>query len=161
MNESKQIVRQPVPHTSQNAEVIHPINPQALRRTTSLGDATGLSRLGVHINVVAPGGISTEPHTHASVDEFIYVLSGQGTVALGGNSHLVCAGDFIGFPANGPAHAMTNTGSEDLVYLVGGNRPAVDVCDYPLQGKRLYVFEGPGGRQYDLVDLGAVQPLRR
>jgi uncharacterized cupin superfamily protein len=161
MSESKQILRQGAAQTPGHAEVIHPINPQARRRTTSLGDATGLTRVGVHINVIAPGGLSTEPHTHASVDEFIYVLSGQGSVTLGGNSHAVGAGDFIGFPANGPAHAMTNTGSDDLVYLVGGNRPAVDVCDYPQAGKRLYVFEGPGGRQYDVVDTANLEPLRR
>jgi uncharacterized cupin superfamily protein len=161
MSESKQILRQGAEQTRCHADVIHPINPQARRRTTSLGDATGLTRVGVHINVIAPGGLSTEPHSHASVDEFIYVLSGQGTVILGGNSHLVGAGDFIGFPANGPAHAMTNTGSEDLIYLVGGNRPAVDVCDYPQAGKRLYVFEGPVGRQYDVVDLCNVEPLHR
>jgi uncharacterized cupin superfamily protein len=161
MSESKQILRQGAEQTRCHADVIHPINPQARRRTTSLGDATGLTRVGVHINVIAPGGLSTEPHSHASVDEFIYVLSGQGTVTLGGNTHLVDAGDFIGFPANGPAHAMTNTGSEDLVYLVGGNRPAVDVCDYPQAGKRLYVFEGPVGRQYDVVDLCNVEPLHR
>ncbi|MGZ5201898.1 MAG: cupin domain-containing protein [Telluria sp.] len=161
MSESRQIVRQGAAQTQCHAEVIHPLNPQARRRTTSLGDATGLTRVGVHINVIAPGGMSTEPHTHAGVDEFIYVLSGEARVTLGGNSHDVGAGDFIGFPANGPAHAMTNTGSDDLVYLVGGNRAAIDVCDYPQKGKRLYVFNGPGGRQYDLVDMGDVQSLTR
>lgn len=161
MNESKQIVRQPAVQARGNAAVTHPVNPAARRRTSSLGDATGLTLLGIHINVIEPGATSTEQHRHACADEFIFVLSGQGTVSLDGNSHEVSAGDFIGFPANGPAHAMVNTGTDELVYLVGGNRPPVDVCDFPRQGKRLYIFQAPEGRRYDLVDTSDLKPLTR
>lgn len=160
MSDSRHIVRQPAMQARQNAVVMNPINPLARCRTTSLGDCTGLTKMGVHINVIAPGDVSSEPHMHACVDEFIFVLSGRGTVSLGGNDHPLAAGDFVGFPANGPAHTMTNSGTEDLVYLIGGNRAEMDVCDYPLQGKRLYLYEGQGGRQQDVVDTTYVQPLR-
>lgn len=33
---------------------------------------------------------------------------------------------------------MRNTGDAPLVYIVAGDRPEHDVCDYPNLGKRLY-----------------------
>lgn len=152
MNTSSPIVRQALAGLAASPVLGHPLNAGARRRTTSLGDAAGLRGIGVHLNVIAPGDTSTEQHTHAGAEEFIYILGGRGAVLLGSERHEVGAGDFIGFPVHGPAHAMVNDGAEDLVYLVGGNRPAFDVCDYPRLGKRLYVYEGKDGRQYDLVE---------
>ncbi|MGC3965091.1 MAG: cupin domain-containing protein [Rhodocyclaceae bacterium] len=137
----------------------HPLNASAVRQSHSLGDACGLTRVGVHHVRVAPGVTLTEKHTHLYCDEFIYVLEGEGVVVLGDDSHAVSAGDFIGLPAGGPAHAMRNTGNTDLVYLVGGNRPDYDVCDYPDLGKRLYLSVTPQARQRDVVALDDIQTL--
>ncbi len=41
-----------------------------------------------------------------------------------------------------PAHNLHNPNTEDLVYLVGGNRCPFDVCDYPKAGKRRYRING-------------------
>jgi len=161
MSTSKYIVRQAAGAVALSAAVSHPLNPEAVRRTMSLGDAAGLRGIGVHLNVLAPGDTSTEQHVHTRGEEFIYIVSGRGTVLLDSERHEVAAGDFIGFPANGPAHAMSNTGSGDLVYLVGGDRPEFDVSDYPRLGKRLYVYQGKDGRRYDLVDQQQVGAFRR
>lgn len=159
MSEPKQIVRQPLAQAAVAAAVQHPLNPQARRRTVSLGDATGLTAVGVHLNVVAPGDTSTELHRHACADEFVYIVRGRGVVTLDAHSYEVGEGDFIGFPRNGPAHAMTNTGEEDLVYLVGGNRQEFDACDYPRLGKRLYLVPREDGRSREVVGLDHVTAL--
>jgi uncharacterized cupin superfamily protein len=145
---------------SRNA-IAHPLNPHAMRRTLSLGDETGLSKCAVHLNIVAPGYETTETHVHEFVDEFVYVLSGNATVYLDNAEHEVTAGDFIAFPAAGPAHAMKNTGTTDLVYLVGGDRSDHDVCDYPRLDKRVYVSKVAEGRRLDFVDRKSLNSVRR
>ena len=148
----KFIVRRTVVDVAAEATYTHPLNPAARRRSISLGDAAGLTLLGVHLTVIAPGDLSTESHRHEFCDEFIYVLSGSGEVLLDDVPHDIRAGDFIGFPANAVAHVLRNTGAEDLVYLMGGGRPNFDVCHYPRLDKRLYLHVSPQGRWRDFVD---------
>jgi uncharacterized cupin superfamily protein len=137
-------------------ERAHPLNPAARRRTMSLGDAAGLKRVGLHYTVVAPGDVSTELHRHHLGDEFVFVLSGSGVVELDGETVPIAAGDFIGLPARGPAHCLRNTGSAELVFLVGGDRPAFDVCDYPALDKRVYAYDDGDRRARDFVDCAAL-----
>jgi uncharacterized cupin superfamily protein len=161
MNQSKHIASNGIDRCRRGDSVAHPLNPHAKRKTLSLGDETGLSRVAVHVNVVAPGDETTESHVHEWVDEFVYVLSGHATVYLDGEAHEVSAGDFVAFPAGGPAHSMKNTGEVDLVYLVGGDRHDFDVCDYPRLAKRVYVSKRPDGRHLHFVDVKDVTSVRR
>jgi quercetin dioxygenase-like cupin family protein len=55
-------------------------------------------------------------HRHASFEECIYVLSGEGTSYAGNDAQPVKAGDTIHIPAGEP-HVTRNTGSEPLVLL--------------------------------------------
>jgi uncharacterized cupin superfamily protein len=158
---SKHISKNALLRCSSNEPIAHPLNARAKRRTLSLGDETGLSQCAVHLNIVAPGDESTESHVHEFVDEFVYILSGNATVLLGDAEHEVGAGDFIAFPARGPAHWMKNTGTTDLVYLVGGDRSAHDVCDYPRLDQRVYVSKVPEGRRLDFVERKNVNRVRR
>ena len=120
----------------------HPLNPNSVRHTKSLGDATGLTELGIHLVRLKPGRESTELHYHHRSEEFVYVLSGKGTARHGTEVVEIGAGDFLGFPAGGPAHVLTNPNEEDMVYLCGGTRLAADVCDYPDAQQRLFVSHG-------------------
>ena len=134
---------------------IHFLNPNADRIRKSLGDAVGLNNIGVHLIYIEPGKDSTEYHKHYYEEECIYVLSGEGTLVIEGESFQFGKGDFVGFPANTAAHSLKNTGSATLVCLVMGQRLEQDVADYPEQGKRLY----RNGDEWDLVDLnGVVDP---
>jgi len=117
---------------------VHFLNPGAVRLDKSLGDATGLRNLGVHLVTVDPGYRSTELHVHHFEEECIYLLSGRGTAIIGDRIIPVQAGDFIGCPANGIAHELVNDGTEPLVFLVVGQRLEHDVTDFPRQRKRLY-----------------------
>ena len=127
---------------------VHSLNPNAVRSAKSLGDAVGLTQLGVHLVTVMPGHDSTEYHRHLYEEEFVYLLSGRGTAQINGQTFEVAAGDFLGFSRNGVAHGLSNTGTEPMVCLVAGQRLEQDVCDYPHQNKRLYI----NGAQEDMVD---------
>lgn len=133
---------------------IHPLNPNGVRHRRSLGDATGLTQIGVHRIELQPGHDSSEYHRHLYEEECVYVLSGRDTATIDDKQHAIDAGDFLGFARNGPAHVLTNSGDEPLVLLVMGQRLAQDVCDYPHGQLRLYI----NGDREDLVDFGAIRP---
>ena len=136
---------------------VHFLNPGAVRYTRSLGDACGLSTLGVHLVRLQQGDVSTEFHFHYQDEEWVYILSGRGVAEIGKKKYKIGAGDFMGFVAVSKPHAMRNPFKPDLVYLVGGNRWPLDVCDYPRIGKRRYRMNGDNA----YVDLAALTPVKR
>lgn len=137
----------------QGADKTHFLNPNARRTNKSLGDATGLTGLGVHLIEISPGRESTEYHVHYYEDECVYILSGEGEVTIGEETFAVSEGDFIGYRAGGRPHTMKNTGDGPLRCLVAGQRLAHDMADYPRAGKRLF---RNAGRPWNLVDLDDV-----
>jgi uncharacterized cupin superfamily protein len=118
---------------------VHTLNSNAVRLRKTVGDVTGLTQLGAHIITLMPGHESSEYHRHLYEEECAYVLSGSGQVLIDDQAYEIGAGDFLGFPRQGVAHVMTNTGSTPLTFLVVGQRLEQDVCDYPHKGVRLYV----------------------
>jgi len=135
-------------------EKTHFLNPDATRLNRSLGDATGLTGLGIHMIEVAPGRETTEFHVHHHEDEAVYVLAGRATATIGEDDHPIGPGDFIGYRAGGLAHTIVNTGDAVLRLLVVGQRLPHDVGDYPRQGKRIY---RQAGLAADLVDHAALE----
>ena len=135
---------------------IHFLNPNAHRIRKSIGDAVGLSKIGVHIVYIEPGKDSTEYHKHYNEEECIYVLSGKGTLRIEDEEFPFGKGDFVGFPAGIATHDLKNTGNEILVILVMGQRLDQDVADYPNKKKRLYRNNG----QWDLVDFENISDPR-
>ncbi len=127
--------------------LVHQYNENAVRQTKSLTDLLGFEDMGVHLVRVESGRDSTTFHTHLYDEEFLYVLSGQGIARIGEEEHKVGPGDFMGFTKKSLPHSLHNPFEADLVYLMGGTRAEVDVCDYPdlkrrqyrLSGKREYV----------------------
>ncbi len=136
---------------------LHFLNPNAVRINKSLGDAVGLTQLGVHIISVKPGHDSTETHKHYYEEECVYVLSGKGTAIIDDEHFEIGPGDFLGLPAGRAAHNIVNDGNEALVCLVMGQRLEQDVADYPDKGKRIY----RNGDQWDLVDLADISKPQR
>ncbi len=132
---------------------VHSLNAAAIRTDKSLGDASALKNIGIHLISIAPGDKSTEFHSHKYEEEAIYVLSGQGTEVIGEEQHKIGPGDFVGFPAGGAAHETINDGTEPLVCLVIGQRLSQDVVDYPRKGKRLYRNSG----QRDMIDYPHIE----
>ena len=61
----------------------HFVNKKALRLNKSLGDAVGMSEMGVHLVCIKQGDDTTEFHTHFCDEEFVYILSGHGIAEIG------------------------------------------------------------------------------
>ena len=120
----------------------HPLDASLVRHTRSLGDAVGLTRLGVHLVRLTKGGTSAVFHRHHQDEEWVYVLSGRAIAEIGDDKHDVGPGDFIGFAAGSAAHNLHNPHDEDFVYLCCGDHVQFDVCDYPRAGKRRYRIDG-------------------
>jgi uncharacterized cupin superfamily protein len=121
---------------------VHVLNKRAIRHGRSLGDAVGMRDMGIHLVRVAPGDLSTEYHTHYCDEEFVYILAGRGIAEIGGRKVKVGAGDFMDFTAKALPHGMSNPYKQELVYLMGGTRKAVDISEYPRSRKRAYKFDG-------------------
>lgn len=134
---------------------IHPLNHQAHRYHKFLSDALGMTHLGVHLVRIEPGQESTQFHFHHQEEEFIYILSGRGIAEIGETEFIVAAGDFMGFTVPSAPHLIRNPFTEDLVYLLGGERRDFDICDYPKLQKRLIRF--PGERK--VVDWSNLEPF--
>lgn len=113
----------------------HPLNPRSALRLVPLGDRVGLERIGISLGRIPPGAESFVPHAHATQEEFLFILEGEGEVLIGEGRTPVRAGDFVGFPTDGAAHQLFNTGDRDLVYLMGGQRTPADVAHFPTLGK--------------------------
>ena len=134
---------------------IHQFEPNGVRHMRTLGLTAGLNRLGVHLIRLTSGHVSTQQHWHDADEEFIYILSGRGVAWLDAARVPIRAGDFLGFGAPSAAHALENPFAEDLVYLVGGERNAVDLVHYPRIERTL--VKAHGARRW--IDWAAVKEL--
>jgi len=134
---------------------VHQFNANAVRLTRTLGVPVGLERIGIHLVRLEPGRDSTQHHYHDADEEFIYVISGRGVAHIGDERFDVGPGDFMGFPAPSPAHSLSNPHQEVLIYLVGGERNAVDAVHYPRI--RRTMLKAHGSRRW--VDWGELHDL--
>ncbi|TMH87470.1 MAG: cupin domain-containing protein [Betaproteobacteria bacterium] len=62
------------------------------RAKRRLGDACGLTKLGVNLVRLGPGGQSALRHWHTLEDEFVYVLEGEVTLVTSSGEQLLKAG---------------------------------------------------------------------
>jgi uncharacterized cupin superfamily protein len=99
---------------------------------------------------VPPGRESFLAHAHLLQEEFLFVLEGTGTARIGEAEVAVGPGDFMGFPTDGTPHTLRNTGTSDLVYLMGGERTPVEAVRFPTLGKvALFSVAQGGARIFD------------
>ena len=105
--------------------------PCRSRERRKLGDAAGLTQYGVNLLKLPPGVWSSQRHWHTGGDEFIYVLSGEVTLATNEGEEILRAGDAAGFKAgeeNG--HCLNNNSAADALVLEIGTRLAGDAAFY-------------------------------
>ena len=97
-----------------------------------LGDACGLTRFGVNLVTLGPGGQSALRHWHTLEDEFVYVLDGEVVLVTNDGEQVLRAGDCAGYPAGkADAHQFVNRGTRPARYLEVGNREEADEAFYP------------------------------
>jgi uncharacterized cupin superfamily protein len=104
-------------------------------------------KLGASVTRVEPGRAAFPLHHHYGSEEHFFIVSGSGTLRVGGESYPVKAGDYIVHPPGGPenAHQLVNNGTEALVYLSLGVMVAPEVVGYP-DSKKLRVTTTEWGK---------------
>lgn len=102
------------------------------REKRALGDATGLTKIGINLTTLLPGKESSVRHYHTLEDEFVFVLEGQVVLRTDEGEQTLVAGMCAGFPAgttNG--HHLVNRSSQPARYLEISNRDPKDAAEYP------------------------------
>ena len=138
----------------------HPWNANSEMIGVQLGRLAGLTRTGISLARIAPGKESFVYHSHEREEEWLYILSGMATAEIDGADHEVGPGDFMGFPTPSVAHHLRNTGTEDLVYLMGGENRDAEIATFPKLGKKM-VRVGETIEIYDLDDAREFGPLQQ
>ncbi|MEO7773838.1 MAG: cupin domain-containing protein [Steroidobacteraceae bacterium] len=102
------------------------------REKRALGDALGLTKIGINRTTLLPGKESSMRHWHTQEDEFVFVLEGEVTLRSDGGDQVLRAGMCAGFPAGkADAHQLLNLSDRPVVYLEMSNRdPEHDSCSY-------------------------------
>ncbi len=102
------------------------------REKRALGDAAGLTKIGVNHTVLAPGKESSMRHWHTHEDELVYMLAGEVVLVTDAGEQLLKAGQYAAFPAGNPdGHHLVNRSTVPAVYLEISNRDDADGATYP------------------------------
>jgi uncharacterized cupin superfamily protein len=103
--------------------------PRAKRQ---LGNALGLTTIGINHTTLAPGKESSMRHWHSHEEEFIYVLAGELVLITDAGEQTLTAGMCAGFPlGTSDGHQLVNRGSQPAVFLEVSNRDPQDRAFYP------------------------------
>jgi len=91
----------------------------------------GGEKLACGLWELAPGKKSFPLHAHLVTEEALFVVSGRGQVRTPEGLTAIGPGDYVSFPAGGPAHQLLNDGAEPLVYVGIAAVSGCDVVEYP------------------------------
>jgi len=115
------------------------------REKRALGDAAGLTTIGINHTTLFPGASSSMRHWHTCEEELVFVLAGELVLVTDAGEATIQAGQCAGFPAgHSDGHQFINRGSVPAVYLEISNRDEQDVAHYPDVDLRLDSPEAPG-----------------
>lgn len=95
----------------------------------------GGEKLSCGLWELPPGKRSFPMHAHLVTEEALFVVSGRAKVRTPEGLTDIGPGDYVSFPAGGPAHQLVNDGSEPLVYVAMAAVSGVDVVEYPDSNK--------------------------
>jgi len=102
------------------------------REKRALGDALGLTKVGVNLTTLAPGKESSMRHFHELEDELVFVLEGEVVLRTDEGEQVLTAGTCAGFPAGSrDAHQLVNRSDRPARYLEISNRDPADTAHYP------------------------------
>lgn len=97
-----------------------------------VGQATGLTDIGVSHCVLQPGAWSSQRHWHEGIDEFVVMLTGEAVLVEEDGETVLRAGDCAVFPkdvANG--HHLINRSDSPCAFLAIDGRAGEGNCHYP------------------------------
>jgi uncharacterized cupin superfamily protein len=102
------------------------------REKRALGDAFGLTTIGVNLTILAPGKESSMRHWHEREDELVYVLEGEVVLITDDGEETLRPGMVAGFKAGtSNAHHLVNRSESPARYLEVSNRDDADWGYYP------------------------------
>jgi uncharacterized cupin superfamily protein len=114
------------------------------REKRALGDALGLTRIGVNLTTLLPGKESAMRHHHSHEDELVFVLEGEVVLRTDEGEQVLTAGTCAGFPAGSrDGHQLVNRSDRPARYLEISNRDPSDTAEYPDEDLRY--LRGPNG----------------
>lgn len=104
-------------------------------------------KLGFNVTVVPPGKRAFPYHAHRGNEEMFFILDGEGSVRLAGETHKVRRGDFISVPpGSDSAHQIINDSGAPLRYLAVSTMELPELVEYP-DSRKLGMLAGTlGGR---------------
>jgi len=118
------------PHSSSSYP--EPFRSRVLpREKRALGDALGLTKIGVNLTTLPPGKESSMRHSHSHEDELVFVLEGELVLRTDAGEQILTAGAVAGFPAGSTdAHQLVNRSDRPARYLEISNRDLEGVPVY-------------------------------
>ena len=97
-----------------------------------VGDAAGLTKMGVNRVVLPPKSKTALRHWHEVDGEFVIVISGEVVLWEEAGETLLRAGDCAGFKAGvANGHAIENRSGEPAILFEIGTRDDVETVQYP------------------------------
>jgi uncharacterized cupin superfamily protein len=101
------------------------------REKRALGDALGLTKIGVNLTTLPPGKESSMRHSHTHEDELIYVVEGEVVLKTDAGEQVLTPGMCAGFAAGSrDGHQLINKSDKAARYLEISNRDEQDVPEY-------------------------------
>jgi uncharacterized cupin superfamily protein len=97
-----------------------------------LGEAGGLTEIGISHVVLDPGAASSQRHWHEGLDEFVVMLDGEAVLVEDNGETVLRAGDSAAFPRDVPnGHHLVNRSDRPCTFLAIDNRRGEGDCHYP------------------------------
>ena len=110
-------------------------------------------KLGFNVTTVPPGKKAFPYHAHRANEEMFFILEGEGSVRIAGETHPIRKGDFISLPpGRDSAHQILNDSQAPLRYLAVSTMEIPELVEYPDSGK-LGVMAGSLGGRAPAADL--------
>jgi uncharacterized cupin superfamily protein len=101
------------------------------REKRALGDALGLTKIGVNLTTLPPGKESSMRHWHTHEDELVFVLEGEVVLRSDAGEQVLGPGMCAAFPAGQKdGHQLINKSDRPVRYLEISNRDEEDSAAY-------------------------------
>jgi uncharacterized cupin superfamily protein len=114
------------------------------REKRRLGDALGLTKIGVNLTTLPPGKESSMRHWHTHEDEFVYIVAGEVVLRTDAGEQVLRAGMCAGFAAgDANGHQLINRSGALAVYLEVSNRVQPGDSTYYSDADVDLVWNGP------------------
>ncbi|MBI4161743.1 MAG: cupin domain-containing protein [Acidobacteria bacterium] len=116
-------------------------------RIAPVGAELDSMKIGFNVTVVPPGKRAFPYHAHRGNEEMFFVLEGEGSIRIAGETHRIRKGDFISLPPGADsAHQILNDSKAPLRYLAVSTMDLPEVVEYPDSGKLGVIAGTQGGR---------------